>query len=36
MSVHLSRFLNLPPTRLPEAEGTETEPEELLANFQRC
>jgi nitrite reductase/ring-hydroxylating ferredoxin subunit len=33
MSVHLSRFLNIPPTRLPEADGQETAPEELLAEL---
>jgi nitrite reductase/ring-hydroxylating ferredoxin subunit len=30
MSVHLDRFLNVPPTRLPEPGDPETTPEELL------
>jgi hypothetical protein len=30
MSVHLNRFLNIPPTHLPEPNGPETVPEELL------
>jgi hypothetical protein len=30
MSVHLDRFLNIPPTHLPEPNGPETAPEELL------
>jgi len=33
MSVHLDRFLNTPPTRLPEPNGPETVPEELLAEL---
>ena len=33
MSVHLDRFLNIPPTRLPEPDGLETVPEELLAKL---
>jgi nitrite reductase/ring-hydroxylating ferredoxin subunit len=33
MSVHLDRFLNIPPTRLPELDGPETEPGELLAEL---
>jgi hypothetical protein len=33
MSVHLDRFLNVPPARLPEAEGSEETPEELLAEL---
>jgi hypothetical protein len=33
MSVHLDRFLNIPPTRLPEPDGPETVPEELLAEL---
>jgi nitrite reductase/ring-hydroxylating ferredoxin subunit len=34
MSVYLDRFLNIPPTRLPEPEGPERAPEELLAQLQ--
>jgi nitrite reductase/ring-hydroxylating ferredoxin subunit len=30
MSVHLDRFLNVPPARLPEPEGLQATPEELL------
>ena len=30
MSVHLDRFLNVPPARLPEPEGLQAAPEELL------
>jgi nitrite reductase/ring-hydroxylating ferredoxin subunit len=30
MSVHLDRFLNVPPARLPEPRGSEESPEELL------
>jgi nitrite reductase/ring-hydroxylating ferredoxin subunit len=30
MSVHLDRFLNVPPARLPEPEGPQATPEELL------
>jgi hypothetical protein len=30
MSVHLDRFLNVPPARLPEPNGSEETPEELL------
>jgi nitrite reductase/ring-hydroxylating ferredoxin subunit len=30
ISVYLNRFLNIPPTRLPEPDGSETAPEELL------
>ena len=33
MSVHLDRFLNVPPTRLPEPGDPETTPEELLAEL---
>jgi hypothetical protein len=33
MSVHLDRFLNIPPTRLPEPDGSEMAPEELLAEL---
>jgi nitrite reductase/ring-hydroxylating ferredoxin subunit len=33
MSVHLDRFLNVPPARLPEPDGREVAPEELLAQF---
>ncbi len=33
MSVHLDRFLNVPPVRLPEPNGREEEPEELLAGL---
>jgi nitrite reductase/ring-hydroxylating ferredoxin subunit len=33
MSVHLDRFLNLPPARLPEPDGSKRAPEELLANL---
>ena len=33
MSVHLDRFLNVPPARLPEPDGLEAAPEELLAEL---
>ena len=33
MSVHLDRFLNVPPARLPEPDGPEEAPEELLAEL---
>jgi nitrite reductase/ring-hydroxylating ferredoxin subunit len=33
MSVHLDRFLNVPPARLPEPDDPEAEPEELLAQL---
>jgi nitrite reductase/ring-hydroxylating ferredoxin subunit len=33
MSVHLDRFLNVPPVRLPEPDGREEAPEELLAEL---
>jgi hypothetical protein len=33
MSVHLDRFLNVPPARLPEPDGSEESPEELLAGL---
>ena len=33
MSVHLDRFLNVPPARLPEPRGSEETPEELLAGL---
>src|SRR5215210_3678031 len=33
MSVHLDRFLNIPLTRLPEPDGSEMAPEELLAEL---
>ena len=33
MSVHLDRFLNVPPSRLPEPDGREVAPEELLAEL---
>jgi nitrite reductase/ring-hydroxylating ferredoxin subunit len=33
MSVHLDRFLNVPPARLPESDGQEAAPEELLAEL---
>jgi nitrite reductase/ring-hydroxylating ferredoxin subunit len=33
MSVHLDRFLNVPPTRLPEADGPEEAPKELLVEL---
>jgi hypothetical protein len=33
MSVHLDRFLNIPPTRLPEPDGQEMASEELLAEL---
>jgi nitrite reductase/ring-hydroxylating ferredoxin subunit len=33
MSVHLDRFLNVPPARLPEPDGSKRAPEELLANL---
>lgn len=34
MSVHLDRFLNVPPTRLPAPNGFKGKPEELLASLQ--
>jgi len=34
MSVHLDRFLNVPPTRLPESGTVEETPEQLLAELQ--
>ena len=33
MSVYLDRFLNVPPARLPEPDGSKRAPEELLANL---
>ena len=33
MSIHLDRFLNVPPARLPEPDGQETVPDELLAEL---
>ena len=33
MSVHLDRFLNVPPKRVPEPNGSEAAPEDLLADF---
>jgi nitrite reductase/ring-hydroxylating ferredoxin subunit len=33
MSVHLDRFLNVPPARLPERDGSKRAPEELLAEL---
>jgi hypothetical protein len=33
MSVHLDRFLNIPPARLPEPDGPEATPESLLAEL---
>jgi class 3 adenylate cyclase/nitrite reductase/ring-hydroxylating ferredoxin subunit len=33
MSVYLDRFLNVPPARLPRAEGTAEHPEDLLAEL---
>jgi nitrite reductase/ring-hydroxylating ferredoxin subunit len=33
MSVHLDRFLNVPPARLPEPSGSRVAPEELLAEL---
>jgi nitrite reductase/ring-hydroxylating ferredoxin subunit len=33
MSVHLDRFLNIPPARLPEPDGPEVASEELLAEL---
>jgi hypothetical protein len=33
MSVHLDRFLNVPPVRLPEPDSREEAPEELLAEL---
>ena len=33
MSVHLDRFLNVPPARVPESKGTGPAPEELLAEL---
>jgi nitrite reductase/ring-hydroxylating ferredoxin subunit len=34
MSVHLDRFLNVPPSRVPEHNGSEAAPEDLLAELQ--
>ena len=34
MSVHLDRFLNVPPSRVPEPNGLEAAPEDLLAELQ--
>jgi nitrite reductase/ring-hydroxylating ferredoxin subunit len=34
MSVHLDRFLNVPPSRVPESNGPEAAPEDLLAELQ--
>lgn len=33
MSVHLDRFLNVPPARVPEPNGSKGEPEELLVSL---
>jgi nitrite reductase/ring-hydroxylating ferredoxin subunit len=33
MSVHLDRFLNVPPSRMPEPNGSEAAPEDLLAEL---
>jgi nitrite reductase/ring-hydroxylating ferredoxin subunit len=33
MSVHVDRFLNVPPARLPESDGLETAPEKLLTKL---
>ena len=33
MSVHLDRFLNVPPKRVPEPNGSEAAPEDLLADL---
>ena len=33
MSVHLDRFLNVPPKRVPEPNGSEAAPEDLLAEL---
>ena len=33
MSVHLDRFLNVPPSRVPEPNGSEAAPEDLLAEL---
>ncbi|HSK84394.1 MAG TPA: Rieske (2Fe-2S) protein [Rubrobacter sp.] len=33
MSVHLDRFLNIPPSRMPEPNGSEAAPEDLLAEL---
>src|SRR5215210_3809535 len=33
MSVHLDRFLNVPPSRVPEPNGLEAAPEDLLAEL---
>ena len=33
MSVHLDRFLNVPPSRVPEPNGSEAAPDELLAEL---
>ena len=33
MSVHLDRFLNVPPARMPEPDGSEVAPEELLTEL---
>jgi nitrite reductase/ring-hydroxylating ferredoxin subunit len=35
MSVHLNRFLNIPPARLPEPDGPDAVPEELLAELSK-
>jgi hypothetical protein len=34
MSVHLDRFLNIPPTRVPERHSSEAAPEDLLAELR--
>jgi hypothetical protein len=34
MSVHLDRFLNVPPSRVPKPNGLEAEPEDLLVELQ--
>ena len=34
MSVHLDRFLNVPPSRVPEPNGLKAEPDDLLAELQ--
>jgi nitrite reductase/ring-hydroxylating ferredoxin subunit len=34
MSVHLDRFLNVPPTRVPERHSSEAAPEDLLAELR--
>jgi nitrite reductase/ring-hydroxylating ferredoxin subunit len=33
MSVHLDRFLNVPPARVPEPDGSETVPDKVLAEL---